>query len=460
MLQSPAANGTSAIRPGVVQAKWDAAVPSPRGSQSCAHASRLAWLDALRGIAVWGVVLQHLSSYLMTVVHRVVYPPVDLGQYGVMVFFLVSGYIVPASLERRGSVRMFWVIRCFRLYPMFLLALAAASAFAVTGLVPPQGGLVAGHTMTAAGALGHALMLQELLGVPSAVNVLWTLSYEMVFYLLLTLLFVIGWHRRSAGIGCGLAVAAVGLGGLLPTAALSRTLGVGQVTACAAVLIVASMAGVVSGHRVARPAGAATAAGAVIVLAAVNSWAPPWRAMSILAFMFTGTVLYRAQHGQLSWARARLAVAAVLVLTLAAGEWHASSWTAEPGALRELRWQWAATIIFPLVTFAAAMARRNRRIPRLLTWTGVISYSIYLVHPLLIAALVALPWMHARHSLPTMLCVVAMFCAVLLGCCWLTYRFLEAPAQRQGRRLARWLDARLGPETRPHDHRVQQAAAS
>ncbi len=127
-----------------MQARWDAAVPSPRGSQSCAHASRLAWLDALRGIAVWGVVLQHLSSYLMTVVHRVVYPPVDLGQYGVMVFFLVSGYIVPASLERRGSVRMFWVIRCFRLYPMFLLALAAASAFAVTGLVPRRAGWLPG----------------------------------------------------------------------------------------------------------------------------------------------------------------------------------------------------------------------------------------------------------------------------------------------------------------------------
>jgi peptidoglycan/LPS O-acetylase OafA/YrhL len=33
------------------------------------------------------------------------------------VFFLVSGYIVPASLEHKGDVRSIWVNRVFRLYP-------------------------------------------------------------------------------------------------------------------------------------------------------------------------------------------------------------------------------------------------------------------------------------------------------------------------------------------------------
>jgi peptidoglycan/LPS O-acetylase OafA/YrhL len=460
MPDSPEAGGPSASRPEVAQASREAASPAPPASRAPGHASRLAWLDALRGIAVCGVVLQHLSSFLLTALHQVVYPWLDFGQYGVMVFFLVSGYIVPASLERRGSVRTFWVSRCFRLYPMFVLAVAVATVFAVIRLVPPAGGLVAGHPLSAAGVLAHALMLQELLGIASAINVLWTLSYEMVFYLLLTLLFVAGWHRRSAGIGCGLAAAAVAFGGLLPTAALTRVLGAGHVTGYAAVLIVGGMAGVLSGHRVARPAGAVIAAGAVTVLAAVNSWAPSWRALPILAFMFTGTVLYRAQHGQMSWSRARLAVATVLVLTLAAGEWHASSWTTQPAALRELRWQWAGTIILPMATFAVAMALRNRRLPRLLCWTGVVSYSVYLVHPLLIAALLALPWMQAPHSRAVLLCVAAVFCAVLLGCCWLTYRFVEAPAQGLGRRLARWLDASLGPDAPPEGRQAQPAAVS
>jgi peptidoglycan/LPS O-acetylase OafA/YrhL len=50
---------------------------------------------------------------------------VDPGQYGVFVFFLVSGYIVPASLEHTGSMRSFCVSRVFRLYPLYLFAVGA-----------------------------------------------------------------------------------------------------------------------------------------------------------------------------------------------------------------------------------------------------------------------------------------------------------------------------------------------
>ena len=61
-----------------------------------------------------------------------VYHWIDPGNYGVFVFFLISGYIVPASLERKGSVRTFWVSRLFRLYPLYLLAVAFAVAFYLT----------------------------------------------------------------------------------------------------------------------------------------------------------------------------------------------------------------------------------------------------------------------------------------------------------------------------------------
>jgi peptidoglycan/LPS O-acetylase OafA/YrhL len=77
---------------------------------------RLGWLDALRGIAALCVVFDHLTYSVFQPVRDSVYHWFDPGQYGVFVFFLVSGYIVPASLERRGSVRGFWVSRVFRLY--------------------------------------------------------------------------------------------------------------------------------------------------------------------------------------------------------------------------------------------------------------------------------------------------------------------------------------------------------
>ena len=63
--------------------------------------SRLAWLDALRGFAALCVVFDHGSTLLLLPARSFLYQWLNLGQYGVFVFFLVSGYIVPASLERR-----------------------------------------------------------------------------------------------------------------------------------------------------------------------------------------------------------------------------------------------------------------------------------------------------------------------------------------------------------------------
>src|SRR5580658_11088403 len=88
--------------------------------------SRLAWLDLLRGIAALFVVFDHLSYYVLQHVRAEVYNWFDAGNYGVFVFFIISGYIVPASLERKGSVRTFWVSRLFRLYPLYLFAIGFA----------------------------------------------------------------------------------------------------------------------------------------------------------------------------------------------------------------------------------------------------------------------------------------------------------------------------------------------
>src|SRR4051794_2081867 len=86
--------------------------------------SRLAWLDAIRGVGASAVLLEHLLYRFLPGLRPYWF---NLGMYGVLVFFLVSGYIIPASLEHRGDVRAFWIGRFFRLYPLYLL---------VTGLVP------------------------------------------------------------------------------------------------------------------------------------------------------------------------------------------------------------------------------------------------------------------------------------------------------------------------------------
>ncbi|WP_345146074.1 acyltransferase [Nonomuraea rubra] len=121
----------------------------------------------------------------------------SLGVYGILVFFLVSGYIIPTSLERHGDVRAFWISRFFRLYPLYLAVIALVLALAwwvpVRGEVPRDGSAVA----------AHATMLLDVVSVGGVADTMWTLSYEMVFYLLVTALFLIRGHDRSGLLSMG-----------------------------------------------------------------------------------------------------------------------------------------------------------------------------------------------------------------------------------------------------------------
>src|ERR1051325_11195593 len=97
---------------------------------------RLGWLDGLRGVAVLLVLYAHLTRYLFPGLREVTAGWLHAGTAGVMLFFLVSGYIIPASLERAGDLRVFWVRRLCRLLPLYLAVSAAAVGLHVAGLVP------------------------------------------------------------------------------------------------------------------------------------------------------------------------------------------------------------------------------------------------------------------------------------------------------------------------------------
>ncbi|MYT21399.1 acyltransferase family protein, partial [Streptomyces sp. SID7760] len=137
-----------------------------------AAGARLGWLDALRGIAALVVVLHHFDVLRMLPFGGMVWRNFDLGVFGVMLFFIVSGYIIPASLERRGDVRGFWIGRLFRIYPAVIVAFAAAM------LMLPAGDRSVSLLRTGddlASLIANGLMLQDMLGVVNGMNVTWTL---------------------------------------------------------------------------------------------------------------------------------------------------------------------------------------------------------------------------------------------------------------------------------------------
>jgi peptidoglycan/LPS O-acetylase OafA/YrhL len=417
------------------------------------HERRLAWLDALRGFAALCVVFDHGSTLLLLPVRSFLYQWLNLGQYGVFVFFLVSGYIVPASLERKGSVRGFWISRAFRLYPMFLLALVLSAVAYETGHgTVANAGL---HPLTA--ILGWLFMMQNVAAGINLPLVAWTLSYEMVFYLLLAGLFSWGVHRRSGWYATAFAVGALALGGVLPMSAIghwsNRPGGEGPlvVNAITDVLLLVGLGLTVLSRSWLARAGASLAAVVALVLVTFNQSYPyPWSGCVILALMFTGTLIYRVCGGdppstaapgglwgrleglrRSRWLTGVFVVLVFVVLTIA-GDWH--------GARYGHHWQvqWTTSVLLAGATFGVGLAVRRVRIPRWCAWLGVISYSVYLLHPLVFDAYRSVPVLHRKHTMPDQYLFFAGLLAVIIGLSALTYYLVEKPMQRLGRRVAAW----------------------
>ncbi|HWO65961.1 MAG TPA: acyltransferase [Umezawaea sp.] len=382
----------------------------------------MGWLDALRGIAALVVVLDHSSYSYLPGFRRELVQEFSTSRYGIMVFFLVSGYIVPASLERRGNVRTFWIGRVFRIYPLWAAVVTALLAAGLLGFAEVRGGRNAATT-----ALAHLTLLQELLGTPNLLIVLWTLSYEMAFYLLVVALFTVRLHQRSAAVSVTLAVvaavsAAAGL--VLPASALSGAIGTGPLVALASITAVVAIRCACAGSPVPRVFGGVLGGVLALVLVTANGVVTVWEGLVILAVMFLGTAVYRAESGQTPWRHAVRAAAVVTACAVGSACWQGDD-------SRFTRRGWTIAFLAALATFGIGLATRRLRTPTWLLGLGTISYSVYLVHPVLLAVSDGALGREPRDNPVFELA----FYAVLLPLCVLTHRHVERPGQKWGHDL-------------------------
>jgi peptidoglycan/LPS O-acetylase OafA/YrhL len=425
--------------------------PAPAARKSAPGSSgaptrRLAWLDALRGFAALCVVYEHFGARVFPGFHRLVLSVFDPGLYGVLVFFLISGYVVPRSLERRGSVRAFWIGRLFRLFPLFGFVILMLLLLHASGLASLNGT----NQNTAAAVLSHLFMLNDLLGGPNLLVVIWTLSYEMVFYLLLTALFTAGLHRRSGELALSFGTGALLLGGLLPTAWLSsRSFGPTRVALIADGLVIGGLAVALATRGLPRALGAWLAACTALTLVVLNEHKSGYEGLTILALMFAGTVLYRAQHGQITRGRAAAVVAGTFAAAAAAGAWHIPALGGGESALHQR--EWVMSVALAGLTFAAGLALQNLRLPSVFSWLGLVSYSVYLGLPLMLDLYDDIPLPKSYQHLPLLQAgATVAFLAALLAFATMTYYLVEVPFQRLGRRITMRLEpglatARSGP---------------
>jgi peptidoglycan/LPS O-acetylase OafA/YrhL len=177
-------------------------------------APRLLELDALRGVAALAVLVFHYTvRYDNLYNHRDPVPDFVWGEYGVQLFFMISGFVIFMTLQRTRSSLDFLVSRASRLYPVYWAAVLLT--FAVTGVFG-----LPGLENRPWEALVNLTMLQRLFGVSHVDDVYWTLTVELAFYVLMWLVFVTGQLRRIERWG------ALWLGLMLVYGLLGRLLGV------------------------------------------------------------------------------------------------------------------------------------------------------------------------------------------------------------------------------------------
>ncbi|MBV1850446.1 acyltransferase family protein [Catellatospora tritici] len=188
-----------------VPAEWPglsatiAAQHVPRPSASV----RLPVLDGLRLLAALMVVgfhLVHNSSSVWGAPPAAVFGPLDTvaryGWLGVQLFFLISGFVICMSSWGRG-LGDFFVSRAVRLYPAYWAAVLLTTA--VLTLWP-----VILHRLPLPEILANLTMLNGLLGLRFVDNSYWTLTVELVFYLLFAVVVARGVNHRRVVAFCGL----------------------------------------------------------------------------------------------------------------------------------------------------------------------------------------------------------------------------------------------------------------
>ncbi|PWF48659.1 acyltransferase family protein [Massilia glaciei] len=178
-------------------------------------------MEGLRGLAVLLVFLVHsitlagpwlgaagAARALAHAVHTI-------GNSGVGLFFVFSGYLIYGSLMRRPQPYLrFLSRRAGRIYPAFLAVFALYLALSL--LLPGQSKIPAAPPAAVLYLAQKLLLLPGLFPIEPMIAVAWSLSYEVLYYLAMPALIAVArLRRRSARWRVWFFIGASGVGLLL-----------------------------------------------------------------------------------------------------------------------------------------------------------------------------------------------------------------------------------------------------
>lgn len=363
-------------------------------------ASRVAFANTLRGVAALCVVVQHYGhvfwneraiTAMLVNAPRLPSPPdvpawlrwvgqsqpFEYGQFGVGLFFLISGFVIPFSFAST-TWRGFAVGRLTRIYPTFMVGFAC-TALAVWACGHHFGRAFPYDTNTVVWQFFPGL--NDLALTPGIDGIIWTLNIEMKFYLVCLLM--AAWFARGSVL--------VFIAPLLLTAF---------------VWAFPSIA-----HAVGQPL---ALRGPVIYLA-----------IMFMNLMFVGVAFNYLARGWLT--PAPMIGISVLLCGAMALVWNHT---------RPLDPVWAWSYAAALVVFSAAYAAQHSRLFRpwrVTEFFADISYPLYLVHGVIGYVLLRI---FLDQGWPASLAAVTTT-GLVVAFAWGLHRVLEMPTHHWGKRVAR-----------------------
>lgn len=355
-------------------------------SVSLKHFETLTWL---RAAAALFVVISHVIRSVEEGVDLSglagVLGFVDLGGFGVYLFFALSGCTLYLSNAKAASAPLsFYVKRFMRIWPAFALSLLLFACFDPLYARLAAGGGWLSDSLRAGGArdlLVYASLTSNIVGPGGLFNaVYWSIPAEFQFYLLFP---VTGWLMRRGALGV---LAPVLLGALL--------------------------------YAVGRLA-----------------WLPMARyEVFTMAYVFLGGVALAHWRGRVAWMlRGRWGGALMCAMLLVVGARHSGLIGGQSFGASFYGVSALLCVFFAVA--GASPAQPQSAFLRLLSRYGEVSYSIYLFHMLFVALAVLLATALGVAGVARLAFVMLATLCGSYGFSLLSYRLVEQPSIRLGRTL-------------------------
>jgi exopolysaccharide production protein ExoZ len=355
-------------------------------AESVTENQKIAFIHILRGLAIVMVLAAHIPGLWLLNRNQVwsvfqfykidILAPLQIsdggGHLGVIVFFLISGYIISTVAQKETRIE-FLIKRFFRLFPTLFVCCAIAYVLVTISNVFAIGPIYSTDAVNVIDFIKSAFMLSWFDQTPRALSVAWSLMPELIFYS--WVFFLINYMRNSPMKSTFLMLMAY----MLMTFPMSQ----------------------------------------VPYLSYFGYFTV------YMPVFFIGRILYLDQQKKITTQQtlALLVFCSAIFITIYNGRFPGELFRADSGRI----WNY----VFGIAIFYGLMHSNIKSCPRIISFFADISYSLYLVH--LPVGMFILNLMDPLHIPFAIKCVVAI--STTIASAVIIHFVIEKPAQRMARRV-------------------------